>query len=83
MYKAVIHMIKVASITLLLVCHVLAVRAQKPFHMTVGNNLLYDATLTPNLRIGVRLSPHWSLGVTGGYRPWPTSDEPSTKWKHF
>ena len=51
--------------------------------VTVSNNLLYDATLTPNLRVGVRLSPHWSLGLTGGYRPWPTSDEQSTKWKHL
>ena len=51
--------------------------------VTLSNNLLYDATLTPNLRIGVRLSPHWSLGVTGGYRPWPTSDDVTTKWKHL
>lgn len=51
--------------------------------VTISNNLLYDATLTPNLRVGVRLSPHWSVGVTGGYRPWPTSDETSTKWKHL
>jgi outer membrane protein OmpA-like peptidoglycan-associated protein len=51
--------------------------------VTVGNNLLYDATLTPNLRIGVRLSPHWSVGLTGGYRPWPTDDQASRKWKHL
>jgi outer membrane protein OmpA-like peptidoglycan-associated protein len=51
--------------------------------VTLSNNVLYDATLTPNLRVGVRLSPHWSLGLTGGYRPWPTSDEVSTKWKHL
>jgi len=51
--------------------------------VTVGNNLLYDAWLTPNLRLGVRLSPHWSMGLTGGYRPWPTSDETSRKWKHL
>ena len=51
--------------------------------VTISNNLLYDATLTPNLRVGVRLSPHWSLGLTGGYRPWPTSDDVSTKWKHL
>lgn len=83
MYKAVIHIIKVASITLLLVCHVLAVRAQEPFHMTIGNNLLYDATLTPNLRIGIRLAEHWSAGLTAGYRPWPTDDETNTKWRHL
>lgn len=51
--------------------------------VTISNNLLYDATLTPNLRLGVRLSPHWSLGVTAGYRPWPTSDDTSKKWKHL
>ena len=51
--------------------------------VTVGNNLLYDATLTPNLRVGVRLSPHWSVGLTGGYRPWPTDDQASRKWKHL
>lgn len=51
--------------------------------VTISNNLLYDATLTPNLRLGVRLSSHWSLGVTAGYRPWPTSDDTSKKWKHL
>ena len=35
-------------------------QAQK---VTISNNLLYDATLTPNLRVGVKLSPHWSAGV--------------------
>jgi hypothetical protein len=51
--------------------------------MTVGNNLLYDATLTPNLRLGFRLSDHWSMGLTAGYRPWPTDDDTNTKWRHL
>ena len=51
--------------------------------VTLSNNLLYDATLTPNLRIGVRMSPHWSVGLTGGYRPWPTDEQTSRKWKHL
>ena len=51
--------------------------------VTLSNNLLYDATLTPNLRLGVRLSPHWSMGLTAGYRPWPTDDNTSRKWKHL
>ncbi len=70
----------IIGIVLLLLVFTQQMFAQK---VTLSNNLLYDATLTPNLRIGVRLSPHWSLGVTGGYRPWPTSDETSTKWKHL
>lgn len=51
--------------------------------VTLSNNLLYDATLTPNLRLGVRLSPHWSMGMVAGYRPWPTDDNTSRKWKHL
>ena len=51
--------------------------------VTISNNLLYDAWLTPNLRVGVRLAPHWSMGVTAGYRPWPTDDHKSKKWKHL
>lgn len=51
--------------------------------LTLSNNLLYDATLTPNLRMGLRLSPQWSMGVTAGFRPWPADDEVSRKWKHL
>lgn len=51
--------------------------------VTIGNNLLYDAWLTPNLRVGLRLSPHWSAGLTGGFRPWPTNDETTPKWRHL
>ncbi len=59
-----------------------------PFHaiaqdVTISNNLLYDAWLTPNLRVGVRVSPHWSLGLTGGYRPWPSDDNTTRKWRHL
>ena len=51
--------------------------------VTISNNLLYDAWLTPNLRVGVRVAPHWSVGVTGGYRPWPTDASVTRKWKHL
>ena len=67
-------------LTLFLLFFCLTTTAQQ---VTIGNNLLYDATLTPNLRVGVRLSPHWSLGVAGGYRPWPTDDDKARKWKHL
>jgi hypothetical protein len=67
----------VLTFCLLSVCHA---GAQQ---VTVSNNLLYDATLTPNLRVGVKLSKHWSAGITGGYRPWPTDDNTSKKWRHL
>lgn len=51
--------------------------------VTISNNLLYDAWLTPNLRVGLRLAPHWSVGMTAGYNPWPSDDNKSRKWKHL
>lgn len=69
-----------SGIAFLLFLFTQQVMAQK---VTLSNNLLYDATLTPNLRMGVGLSSHWSMGITGGFRPWPTSDETSRKWKHL
>ena len=51
--------------------------------MSLGNNLIYDAWLTPNLTVGVSAGQHWSVALTAGYRPWPTSDETSRKWRHL
>ena len=51
--------------------------------VTVSNNLLYDGTLTPNLRVGLRLAPHWSVGLTAGYRPWPTDETTTRKLRHL
>ena len=51
--------------------------------VTVSNNLLYDAFLTPNLRVGARLAPHWSIGMTAGYRPWPKDDAEPRKLRHL
>ena len=50
----------------------------------VKNNLLYDATLTPNL--GFEFNPAGSrltFGVNAGYRPWPTDDNKNRKYRHL
>ena len=74
------NLLYLAIILLLAIVNVQKVNAQ---HFTISNNLLYDATLTPNLRLGARLSEHWSMGLTAGFRPWPTDDNKSKKWKHL
>ena len=51
--------VKLCVLSLLLLGLSNSVSAQQ---VTVSNNLLYDAWLTPNLRLGVRLAPHWSMG---------------------
>lgn len=51
--------------------------------VSISNNLLYDAWLTPNMQIGVQLSRQWSAGLTAGYRPWPTDDNATRKYRHL
>ena len=68
---------------LLTVLLLLAVSKAEAQSMSLGNNLIYDAWLTPNLTVGVSAGQHWSVALTAGYRPWPTSDETSRKWRHL
>ncbi len=68
---------------LLTVLLLLAVSKAGAQNVTLGNNLIYDAWLTPNLTVGVSAGQHWSVALTAGYRPWPTSDETSRKWRHL
>ncbi len=55
--------------------------AQSP--VAVRNNLIYDLTGTPNLGADFRVSSHWTLGMTAGYRPWPTDDNATRKLRHL
>lgn len=57
------------------------VYAQENF--AVRNNLIYDISGTPNLGVDVRVSQHWTLGLTAGYRPWPLDDKTTRKWRHL
>lgn len=73
-------LVKIILLTALFCCAFTDARAQI---VTVSNNLLYDAFLTPNLRVGLRVAPHWSVGMTAGYRPWPKDDAATRKLRHL
>lgn len=51
--------------------------------VSLKNNILYDATLTPNFGIEVGLDSLWSVGVNAGLRPWPRNDNTTRKYRHF
>ena len=50
-------------------------------HLALKNNLLYDASLTPNVSAEVLLSRKWTLDTTFGLNPWTFSD--NRKWRHW
>jgi len=72
--------IKIFILTALFCCAFTDTHAQT---VTVSNNLLYDTLLTPNMRVGLRVAPQWSIGMTAGYRPWPLDDTATRKLRHL
>ena len=64
---------------LLIICN----RTMGQQDFAVRNNLLYDIALTPNIGFDARISPHWTLGLNAGFRPWPADDKKEKKWRHL
>lgn len=54
-------------------------------NLTLSNNLLYDAMLTPNLRLGYApdSTSRWSYGFTAGFNPWPRGNLTKKKHRHL
>lgn len=48
--------------------------------VNVKTNLLYDATLTANAGVELRLAPQWSFDLSGNYNNWAVDGH---KWKHW
>lgn len=46
----------------------------------VKTNILYDATLTVNLGVEMKLSPRWSVDLSGNYNAWTLR---GNRWKHW
>lgn len=50
-------------------------------HFAIKNNLVYDATLTPNLAVEIGLGKKTTLDILGGYNPFSFND--NKKFKHW
>lgn len=50
--------------------------------VALRTNLLYDATLSPNLGTEVRLDSAWTLGLNVGFNAWDINKDTNKKWRH-
>lgn len=48
--------------------------------IAVKNNLLYDATLTPNIGVEIGLAPKWTFDLSGQLNAWKVKRH---SWKHW
>ena len=49
--------------------------------IALKTNLLYDATLSPNVGIEVGVAPRWTVELSGNINAWSFSD--GKRWKHW
>ena len=51
--------------------------------VAMRTNLLYDATLSPNLGVDVRVDSTWTVGLLAGMNAWDIDKEKNKKWRHM
>ena len=49
----------------------------------IHNNLIYDATLTPNLGFDIRVDSLCTLGAVVGLNAWDIDKDSNKKWRHL
>ena len=50
--------------------------------LALRTNLLYDATLSPNLGAEMRIDSLWSVGLNIGLNAWDIDKQKHKKWRH-
>lgn len=51
--------------------------------IALRTNLLYDATLSPNIGVDVRVDSTWTVGLLAGINAWDIDKEKNKKWRHL
>ena len=51
--------------------------------VALRTNMAYDATLTPNLGVEMRLDSAWTLGANVGLNAWDIDKDKNKKWRHL
>ena len=82
---------QVLTIALLLVLALpQAAGAQSPLgdnlpqpRVALRTNLLYDATLSPNLGLDLRVDSAWTVGLLAGLNAWDIDKDSNKKWRHM
>ena len=49
--------------------------------VAVKSNLLYDATLSPNIGVEIGVAPRWTVELSGNINAWTLAD--GKRWKHW
>ena len=79
MIQDVKNIIKVACFAMYMLLAVSPCQGQ----VALRTNLLYGATLTPNIGMDVKVDSTWSIGADFGLNAWDIDKEKNKKWRHL
>lgn len=61
----------------------LSVEKTQAQSFAMRNNLLYDATLTPNIGVDLKVDSLWTIGAVVGVNAWDIDKDKNKKWRHL
>ena len=76
------HLFINRTLTVVLLLSLIILRASAQT-LALRTNLLYDATLSPNLGAEVRLAESWTAGINAGFNAWDIDKQKNKKWRHL
>ena len=76
------HLFINKTLTVLLLLSLIILRSSAQT-LALRTNLLYDATLSPNLGVEVRLAESWTAGINAGFNAWDIDKQKNKKWRHL
>ena len=76
-------MLRIQRVSILLFVGLLYATIVRSQGFAIRNNLLYDATLTPNFGVEMRLDSVWTMGLNAGFNLWDYDKAKNKKWRHI
>ncbi len=76
-------MLRIQRVSILLFVGLLYATIVHSQGFAIRNNLLYDATLTPNFGVETRLDSVWTMGLNAGFNLWDYDKAKNKKWRHI
>lgn len=76
-------MLRIQRVSILLFVSLFCVTIVRSQRVAVRNNLMYDAALSPNFGMELRLDSTWTVGMNVGFNLWDYNKAKNQKWRHI
>lgn len=76
-------MLRIQRVSILLFVSLFCITIVRSQRVAIRNNLMYDAALSPNFGMELRLDSTWTVGMNVGFNLWDYNKAKNQKWRHI